>query len=332
MVLAYVKSSLTAAMLAGDLPDDPAFAGGIQQYFPALMHSSGDDSLTDHPLAREIVSTHTVNAMVNQAGISYAFRLQEALSATGEDAIRAHTITNKVFDLDTLWGDIAAHDNTATAECQDTLVIKSRRLLDRAARWFLTRRPQPLDVNAEIARYAGPVATLMPLLPGLLCGVETQNAIDFSAMLESLSAPHDMAAPVAYALYGYGLLNIVDLATDTGRDLTECAALYYAVSAHLGFDRPLFAVTSLERGTRWHALARQAARDDLYQSLKLITADVLSLSTPGQDRWAAIENWEQQNTARLTRARKILDELASLPNGDLAVVSVMAREVRSMIR
>ena len=332
VLLAYVKSGLTSAMLAGDLPDDPAFAGRLEEYFPALMRTAAERSFGSHPLAREIISTYTVNAMVNQAGISSAYRLSEELSANSEDAIRAHAITNGVFDLDTLWRDIAALDNSVTAECQDTLVIKSRRLLDRAARWFLIRRPQPLDVNTEIARYAEPVATLMPLLPGFLCGVEHQNADEFTEMLRVLGAPEGLAARVAYSLYGFGLLNIVDLASGTGRDLVECAELYYAVSAHLGFDRLLFAVTSLERGTRWHALARQAARDDLYQSLKLITADVLALSTPGQERSAAIDQWEHHNSARLTRARKTLGQLATQPTGDLAVVSVVAREVRSMVR
>ena len=41
---------------------------------------------------------------------------------------------------------------------------------------------------------------------------------------------------------------------------------------------------------------------------------------------------EQHNGAPLTRPRKALGELAALPEGDLAVVCVVAREVRSMIR
>jgi glutamate dehydrogenase len=333
VLLAYVKSQLTSAMIGSELPDDPAYCGTLGEYFPPSMRDHlGDVGVGQHPLAREIISTHTVNAMVNQAGISYAFRLTEELSATSEDAIRSHTVTNAVFGLDALWADIARLDNEVPADCQANLVVKSRRLLDRSARWFLTRRPQPLDIGAEIARYAEPVARLMSLVPGLLCGIEARNAREFVETLRSAGAPDDIASRVAHSLYGFGLLNIVDIAAQSGRDLIECAALYYAVSAHLGFDRLLFAVTTLERETRWHALARQAARDDLYQSLKLITTDVLSISTPGQDRFAAIDCWERHNSARLIRARKALGELAALPEGDLAVVSVVAREVRSMIR
>ena len=52
-----------------------------------------------HPLAREIVTTETVNEMVNRAGISFAFRLEEERAATAVDSIRAYTISTEVFDL-----------------------------------------------------------------------------------------------------------------------------------------------------------------------------------------------------------------------------------------
>ena len=98
-----------------------------------------------------------------------------------------------------------------------------------------------------------------------------------------MGAPAELAANVAYSLHTFSLLDAVDVAADTGRDLFECAELLYALSAHLDFDRLLSAVTELDRGDRWHALARQALRDDLYRSLRLLTADVLSTTSPNQD-------------------------------------------------
>ena len=59
-------------------------------------------------------------------------------------------------------------NNKAPALTQDTIVLRARRLLDRAARWLLTQRPQPLDVRAEIERYAGPVEQMTPQLPILV--------------------------------------------------------------------------------------------------------------------------------------------------------------------
>ena len=108
--------------------------------------------------------------------------------------------------------------------------------------------------------------------------------------------------------------------------------LYYALSAHLDFDRTLSAVTALERGDRWHALARQALRDDLYRSMRLITADVLGMTDPTAEAMERIEQWESLSAAKLSKARATLQQIAEAGAGDLAALSVAASEVRSMIR
>src|SRR6476659_4407201 len=58
VLLAYVKAGLSAAMLAGDLPDNPAYAAKLVEYFPRHMRDGSpiaEESITAHPLAREIV-------------------------------------------------------------------------------------------------------------------------------------------------------------------------------------------------------------------------------------------------------------------------------------
>ena len=335
VLLAYVKAGLSSAMLKGKLPDDPAFAHRLPEYFPRAMREGSDvarRAITEHPLAREIVTTETVNEMVNRAGLTFAFRLEEEMAATPNDAIRAYTIASTVFDLPTVWRQVAELDNRAPALTQDTIILRVRRLLDRAARWLLTQRPQPLDVRAEIERYAGPIEQMVPLLPTLVCGADLETVRAEIAELTEAGAPRDLAEAVAYGLHTYSLLDAVDVAAASGRDLLECAQLLYSLSAHLDFDHLLTSVTALERGDRWHALARQALRDDLYRSLRLLTADVLSTTSPEQDAQAKIEQWEKQNKSRLARARRTLGEISRVSVTDLAELSVAAREIRTMIR
>jgi glutamate dehydrogenase len=332
VLVAYTKSLLAAEMIASDLPDDPAYATRLPGYFPSAMRARFADAIAAHPLARDIVTTMTANEVVNRAGISFAFRLGEEIAASPTDAIRAYTVTSTVFDLPALLTDIDAADHVVPAGCQDQLTLLLRRLLDRAARWFLSRRPQPLDVTSEIDRYAGPVRTISPRMADLLRGVERDNVRRDTDQLLGLGATEDLAVRVAYSLYTFSILDIADVSAGSGRDLWEVAQLYYALSAHLDFDHMLTQVTELERGDRWHALARQAIRDDLYRSMWMITADVLSTTDPGTDADAAIAQWEQQNASRLSRARSTLTEIADAGAGDLAALSVAAREIRTMIR
>ncbi len=285
-----------------------------------------------HPLAREIVTTQTVNEVVNGAGITFAFRLQEEMAASATDAIRTYAVATRVFGLPELWEDIAAQDNLMPAGSQDTVYLEVRRLLDRAARWLLTHRPSPMDVRAETDRYQGPVAELTPRMPRFVRGVEHDNVRADVARLVELGTPRDLANRVAYSLYSFSLLDIVDVATQAGRPLAETAELYFALSAHLDFDRLLSAITALERGDRWHALARQALRDDLYRSMRLLTADVLTITAADTDPSAKIEKWEDENATKLARARTTLEQIAAASVADLAALSVAASEVRSMIR
>ena len=332
VLIAYTKASLTRAMLDSELPDQPAFTERLPEYFPTAMRERYGQAIAEHPLAREIVTSMTVNEVVNGAGISYAFRLGEEMAASETDAILAYAITTTVFNLPDLWRDIAAQDNRIPATCQDMLLLETRRLLDRAARWFLTRRPQPLDVTAETRRYAQAVTAMNPRMPRLVCGVEHDNVRADAAGMVALGAPQDLSNRVAYALYTFSMLDVVDVADERDRSLAETAELYYALSAHLDFDRMLSEVTALGRGDRWHALARQALRDDLYRSLRLITADVLSTTSADQSAQAKIDQWESENVNRLSRARVTLRQINDVSPADLAALSVAAREVRTMIR
>ena len=47
VVLAYTKNSLTAAVLASDLPESPAFAGDLFAYVPPAVR----DRFAEHVLA-----------------------------------------------------------------------------------------------------------------------------------------------------------------------------------------------------------------------------------------------------------------------------------------
>nr|WP_308258036.1 NAD-glutamate dehydrogenase [Pseudonocardia lacus] len=334
-LLAHVKLDLTARLLATDLPDVPAFASRLPRYFPGPLRERFPAAVAQHPLRREIVTTQLVNEMVDNAGTTYAFRLVEELSASPSDVVRAYAVTTRVFELPALWEAMRApHIPTAVS---DRIVLESRRLLDRASRWFLTNRPQPLAVGAETTRFAAAVSALRRKLPDLLRGREREAVDVYAEKLRADGVGDDCALESAALMYGFGLLDVVDLVELSERDREprepeEVAALYYAISEHLSFDRVLSSVSALARGNRWHALARLALRDDLYGSLRAITLDTLREADPGTPVEQAIEQWEKANASRLVRARSALDEVDKTGVLDLATLSVVSRQLRGLAR
>ncbi|GAA2817073.1 NAD-glutamate dehydrogenase [Saccharopolyspora taberi] len=339
-LMAHVKLALKREVLDSDLPDADAFSRRIGDYFPQPLRERYGDAVPAHPLRREITTTLLVNEVVDGAGISYAFRLAEEISASATDAVRAYAVVTEVYGLHELWRRIDELANAVPSSVADDMVLESRRLLDRAARWLLSNRPQPLAIGAEIARFRPVVADLSGSVRGLLHGKAAEGAAEKLDWMVAAGVPTDLAESIAVLLDSYALLDITEVAELAERDAgvsherspRESAELYYTLAEHLDVERMLLAVNELERGNRWHSLARLALRDDLYASLREITIDVLRTSEPEDSPDDKISRWEAANASRLGRSRSALEEIKKSGRLDLATLSVATRQLRSMVR
>ncbi|WP_086661587.1 NAD-glutamate dehydrogenase [Lentzea kentuckyensis] len=343
-LLAFTKLTLKEELLASDIPTIDTFKNKLPDYFPSLLRERFGLAIPNHPLAKEIITTVVVNEVVDGGGVSYAFRLAEEMSASATDAVRSYAVVTEVFDLPSIWREIQALDNVVPTEVQDSMVLETRRLLDRASRWLLSNRPQPLAVGSTINRFRGVVEELSPFALDLLQGKEYDVVAGKADRYVEQGVPAELARKVAALLYMYGLLDVTEIAELAEREFgptggagperthRETAEVYFALSDHLDIDHMLDSVTSLERGNRWHALARLALRDDFYSSLRAISIDVLRASDEGDTASEKITKWEQANASRLARSRGALEEINRVHQLDLATLSVAARQVRSMVR
>jgi glutamate dehydrogenase len=114
------------------------------------------------------------------------------------------------------------------------------------------------------------------------------------------------------------------------------------VDALLDLDWVYRRVTELPRDGRWQALARAAARDDLYAAHAALTARLLADLADGADRGdlgteparavERVREWADPAVQpELGRLRDMLDEIRNSGQADLAVVSVGLRELRSAL-
>ncbi|MEV4317790.1 NAD-glutamate dehydrogenase [Actinocrispum sp. NPDC049592] len=340
-LLAHVKLGLKEELLASDLPRSGVFAGRLPEYFPTQLRERFGDAIAAHPLSQQITTTLLINELVDGGGITYAFRLAEEINASATDSVRAFAVVTRVYDLPSVWREIDALDNMVSTEIADQMVLETRRLLDRASRWLLSNRPQPLAVGAEINRFSKVVHDIAPQVGDLISGPDAELVAAQIERWKAAGVPAGLAHRVGTLVSAYSLLDITEVAElaerevglDTERSPLETAELYYMLADYLDIDQLLTSISGLERGNRWHALARLALRDDVYSSLRAITLDALQHSDPGQTAAQKIENWEKANTSRLARARVALDELRHVAGRlDLATLSVAARQIRSMIR
>jgi len=329
-LMAHVKLGLKEDMLATELPEQEVFSSRLPQYFPAQLRDRFTPEIRNHQLRREIVTTMLINDLVDTGGISYAFRIAEDVGVKPVDAVRTYVATDAIFRVDDLCRCIRAAN--VPVALSDRLTLDTRRLLDRASRWLLNYRPQPLAVGAEINRFAATVKELTPRMSEWLRGddkaIVEKEAAEFSAQ----GMPEDLAYLIAAGLYRFSLLDIIDIADINDIDAAEVADTYFALMDRLGTDGLLTAVSELPRNDRWHSLARLAIRDDIYASLRSLCFDVLAVGEPDETGEEKIAEWEHISASRVERARRTLAEIQETGAKDLATLSVAARQIRRMTR
>ena len=329
-LMAHVKLDLKDHVLAGDLPDQEVFAARLPRYFPSRLREEFGSEIRSHQLRREIITTMLVNDLVDTAGISYVYRVMEDVGVGPVDAVRSYVATDAIFRVEEVWRWIRSIG--LPVNVSDRLTLDLRRQIDRAGRWLLNYRPQPLAVGAEINRFAKKVADLTPRMREWLRGDDRAIVEKEVGQFTSHGVPEDLAYIVASGLYQYSLLDIIDIADIVDRDAAEVADTYFALMEFLGTDGLLTAVSGLPRDDRWHSLARLAIRDDIYGSLRSLCFDVLAVGEPEERGEEKIEEWELINGSRVQRARRTLDEIYQSDQRDLATLSVAARQIRSMTR
>ncbi|WP_261861370.1 NAD-glutamate dehydrogenase, partial [Mycobacterium montefiorense] len=327
-LMAHVKLLLKEEMLTTELPEQDVFRSRLPRYFPTPLQERFTPEIRTHQLRREIVTTMLINDLVDTAGISYAYRIAQDVGVGPIDAVRTWVATDAIFGIDHIWRGIRAAD--IPVALSDRMTLDTRRLIDRAGRWLLNYRPQPLAVGAEINRFAAEVKALTPRMSEWLRGDDKAIVEQEAAAFAAEGAPDDLAYQVAAGLYRFSLLDVIDIADITETDTADVADTYFALMDRLGTDGLLTAISALPRYDRWHSLARLAIRDDIYASLRSLCLDVLAAGEPDESGQEKIAEWEHISASRVERAQRTLTEIYESGAKDLATLSVAVRQIRRM--
>jgi glutamate dehydrogenase len=331
VLLAYSKITVYAELLDSDLPEDAALTAELAGYFPAPLPNRYADRLEKHRLRREIIATRVTNGIVDRAGITFVFRLQEDTGATSADIARAYAVARDVFDMRRLWADVEALDLELDATVQIEMLLEARRLVERATRWLLRSRPRPLDIGAEIDRFAAGAASVGEALPGVLVPTEREELEARVATLAEQGVPDELARRVACLSDRFAALDIVGVAGATGKEIDEVAALHFLVGGRLHLHWLRDQIATLPRENRWQAMARAALRDDLFSLHAELTADVLrGAGAELADADARLKAWIEANQPLVERCLGILSDIRTGGTYDLTTLPVALRELRNL--
>jgi glutamate dehydrogenase len=330
VLLAYSKMVLYDELLTGKLVDDEYVSRQLVGYFPTLLQKRYTDMMARHPLKREIIATVVANTMINRTGSVFVHRMQEETGAASEDVTRAYVLSRDIFQLDPLWVEIDALDNRVPTREQYEMLIEVGRLLLRSTLWFLRRRRERMPIGDVLKVFRPGLEALQKLLPGLLSAADRDAWDDTVQRLTGLGVSPELAQRFASLDALYAVLDVTEVAVEQKKSIESVAALYFALAGDLQLRWISQKISQLPTDTTWQALARNALRDDLSSQHRAITAAVAKLSPDAGDPAQMLAAWHERYGPAISRLKTMIEELKRPGTLDLAVLSVLLRELRAL--
>jgi glutamate dehydrogenase len=332
VVLAYCKIHLYSELLESDLPEDAYLGHDLLRYFPPPLPDRYGEQMQSHRLRREIIATVVANQLVDRAGTTFTFRLQEETGCTASLLARAYAVAREVFDMRSFWEQVEALDNRIAAQIQMRMLIEARRLVERTTRWLVRGHPRGIEIEASTRRFEEGARKLQEALPEVLDETDSEAFDGRVQELTEAGVPAELAVRVASMPVLVSAFDIVEVAEATSRPLEAVMHAYFAIGSEIVLTWLRERIIELPRANRWQALARAALRDDLYSLHRAITQEVLERAEDGADADQAIAAWVERNETAVERVRGILADIRASRSYDMTTLPVALREVRNLVR
>jgi glutamate dehydrogenase len=153
-----------------------------------------------------------------------------------------------------------------------------------------------------------------------------------AAPLVAQGVPAELAQRVARLESLFAALDIVEVGAETGCTVDAVAGVYFGIGGRLDLAWVSRQVTQLPVESRWQALARVALRDDLTAIARALARSALGDGAPAAGGTEApIDAWEAGRAFQLARCRALLADMKSGAAVDMAMLSVLLRELRALV-
>lgn len=340
VLISYVKAELKEVLTESWLPSNPYIAREVQTAFPAALVERYTEEVENHRLQAQIVATQTANGMINRMGITFPLRMHQATGRDMADIAASYITARDIFNMDALWQQIEALDNSVPAAMLQGIMGDLQRLVRRAANWLLNAYRQQLDPQALVERFRPGVESMALSLSERLTGEPREAWQARYNELKQAGVPSDLAVQAASFDSLYTLLGIIATAEQTGEPLDRVADVYFLIGEQLDLYSVDRQIKLMDQETHWQSLARDGFREELNSQQRAITVSVLNRASAERaekeeaeseqevlSSQACVESWLETNSVLLQRWSQILTDLNAVSKPDSAVFAVAIREL-----
>jgi len=328
VLLSYDKIRLYQQLLDSDVPEDPYLSKELVRYFPRPLHEKYAAHMQRHRLKREIIATAVTNSTLNRMGATFMMRMQEDTGQGPAAVAKAYTAAREILGARDLWADIEAQDSKVAENTQVDAVMQIWSLLRHLTRWLLNRPGGTLEIAANVERYQSAVAELSDTLPDTLTPAGKADFATSQEKWEGLGLPTDLALRLAKLTELRAMLDIVEVAQQTGQPIAKVANVFFELGHTLDLEWLRGQIEALPVEGHWHAQARGSLLDELNHQHRALVTQVLALNSGGSDV-SPVQAWLNRDDPVLKYTRSMLSEILT-QNADYPIASVAVRRLAQL--
>jgi glutamate dehydrogenase len=328
VLLSYDKIRLYQQLLESDVPEDPYLSKELVRYFPKPLHDKYAAHMQRHRLKREIIATAVTNSTLNRMGATFMMRMQEDTGQGPAAIAKAYTSAREILGARDLWAQIEAQDSKVAESTQVDAVMQVWSQLRHLTRWLLNRPGGTLEIAANVERYQAAVVELSSNLPEVLAPAGKADFATSQEKWEGLGLPTELALRLAKLPELRAMLDMVEVAQQTGQPIAKVANVFYELGHALDLEWLRGQIEALPVEGHWHAQARGSLLDELSHQHRALATQVLAYKA-GNGSVSLVQAWLDRDDPALKYTRSMLSEILT-QNADYPIASVAVRRLAQL--
>ncbi len=329
VIVSHAKIHLFDELLRSDVPEDELLAKDVIQYFPKRLRNRFSDFIALHPLKREIISTLIADSVINRMGPTFVLRAQQETGADTGTIARAYSIARQVLDMRSFWAEVEALDNVIPADVQYSLLFQSSRILRHSSYWFIQNHAGNQDIANSVERLRPGVNGLLNSFDKILVGAPKQRFEELTLRYQNLGVPIQVAKRMASLMGSTMVLDVVELADESGQKISRVREVYLEISQGLSIGWLRERIENLEVSGRWEATARSRLRESLLAVHRQLAANLLRRGT-SQPGTTLVLDWLAQQGPQIQRTKQMLLDMRGQIDIAFPALTVAVRELQQL--
>ncbi|MFP3883593.1 MAG: NAD-glutamate dehydrogenase [Actinomycetota bacterium] len=327
VLLAYAKQDLKTALIDSEAPDDPDLTAELRSYFPDHVSERFAHLVWDHPLRREIVATVLASRILNDQGITFVSRLVMETGSTRQRVVAAYRAARRLIGAEERWSTVERLDPTMDPALRRQMLEAIDWLVESTTRWYLTGSRQiPGSERLEADRVS--FSELEEFLGHPDWHDWTEDTGEVAALTEA-----GVSAALAHRHAHHDELvhgpDIIELARDRGRSVSEVAELFMLIGRSYRLDWLEGQVAGIAASSRWHKWAVRTVQSDLLQLRRDLAEKILDTGE-GLPVEEALETHRLERIDRHNRIDQFMQTVAQEQTASLEPLLVAARQIRTL--